>query len=127
MYLFPNVTSEPPFFFHMNAFKDMSSYFFSRCLSFYYPFGSSQIEGFCLEVYCKWKYFALTDSPLYGSIYRFIFCVLFSNMFPKIEFQAKNLSDLWKSKKMFNIFIADFVLLLIFLSNIVKQSENIRN
>ena len=84
-------------------------------------------------------HFVLTDHILTGTICLFCFCVLFSNVYPKIRFTAKNVSDLcnfytlcskenfWGeclSKKIFFFlhFFAQFELLM-FHNNIVKISE----
>ena len=40
------------------------------------------------------KYFVLIDIILSETICLFCFCVLFSNIYPKIKFTAKNWSDL---------------------------------
>ena len=85
--------------------------------------------------YLKWKYFVLIDNILSETICLFCFCVLFSNMYPKIKFIAKNWSDLcnFYSKvifwdfclsKHFLLFFAEFKLLM-FHNNIVKISEKI--
>ena len=42
----------------------------------------------------KWKYFVPIDHILSETIYLFCFCVLFSNIYPKIKFTAKHWSDL---------------------------------
>ena len=92
-------------------------------------------DVFCLAFYYKWKYFVLIDHILSETICLFCFCVLFSNIYPKIKFTAKNWSDLcnFYSKMIFwifcrrNIFLLFFVEfeLLIFHNNIVKNSEKL--
>ena len=91
---------------------------------------------FCLAFYLKWKYFVLIDNILSETICLFCFCVLFSNMYPKIKFIAKNWSDLcnfyskvifWGDfclSKHFLLFFAEFKLLM-FYNNIVKISEKL--
>ena len=49
---------------------------------------------FCLAFYCKWKYFVLTDHFVSGTVCLFCSCTLFSNIYYKISFTAKNWSDL---------------------------------
>ena len=51
-------------------------------------------DVFCLALYFKSKYFVLIDHILSEIICLFCFCVLFSNIYPKIKFMAKNWSDL---------------------------------
>ena len=60
----------------------------------YCPFDITRKDVFCLAFYFKWKYFVLNDHILSETICLFCFCVLFSNMYPKIKFMAKNWSDL---------------------------------
>ena len=62
----------------------------------YCPFSISRKDVFCLAFYLKWKYFVLIDYTriLSETICLFCFCVLFSNMYPKIKFIAKKWSDL---------------------------------
>ena len=90
---------------------------------------------FCLAFSLKWKYFVLIDHILWETICLFCFCVLFSNMYPKIKFIAKNWSDLCNFysrmiflnfclRKYFLIFFAEFKSL-IFHNNIVKISEKL--
>ena len=62
--------------------------------SCYCPFDISRKDVLCLAFYLKWKYFVLIDYMLSETICLFCFCVLFSNMYPKIKFIAKNWSDL---------------------------------
>ena len=101
--------------------------------SFYCPFDISRKDVFCLAFSLKWKYFALIDHILSETICLFWFCVLFSNMYPKIKFFAKNWSDLCNFyskriflnfclRKYFLLFFAEFKLLT-FHNNIVKISE----
>ena len=77
---------------------------------------------FCLMFYFKWKYFVLTDNVLSKTICLFCFCVLFSNIYPKIKFTAKNWSGLcifygkvifWHFcfRKYFKLFFAEVELL----------------
>ena len=101
--------------------------------STYCPFDISQKDVFCLAFYLKWKYFVLIDYILSETTCLFCFCVLFSNMYPKIKFIAKNWSDLCNFygkviflnfciSKYFLLFFAEFKLLM-FHNNIVKISE----
>ena len=60
----------------------------------YYLFNISGKDVFCLAFYFKWKYFVLIDHILSETIFRFCFCVLFSNFYSKIKFTAKNWSNL---------------------------------
>ena len=60
----------------------------------YCPFDITWKDSFCLPFYLKWKYFVLTDHILSETICLFCFCVLFSNIYPKIKFMAKTWSDL---------------------------------
>ena len=91
---------------------------------------------FCLAVYFKWwKYFVLIDRILTKTICLRCFCVLFLNIYPKVKFAAKTLSDLWNfySKVIFFFFFylrkylllsfTDFQLLIF--HNIVNISENL--
>ena len=101
----------------------------------YCPFDITRKDVFCLAFYYKWKYFVLNDHILSETICLFCFCILFSNMYPKIKFMAKNWSDLcnfyskvifwnfWLRKK-FSSFFAEFELLM-FHNNIVKLSEKL--
>ena len=57
----------------------------------YCPFDITRKDVFCLAFYFKWKYFVLNDHILSETICLFCFCVLFSNMYPKIKFIAKKL------------------------------------
>ena len=79
--------------------------------------------------------FWLTISYQKPFVFFFGFCVMFSNMYPKIEFIAKNWSDLcnfyskvifWNFclSKYFLLFFAEFELLM-FPNNIVKISETL--
>ena len=101
----------------------------------YCPFDISRKDVFCLAFYLKWKYFVLIDYILSETICLFCFCVLFSNMYPKIKFIAKNWSDLCNFygkmiflnfciSKYFLLFLAEFKLLM-FHNNIVKISEKL--
>ena len=101
----------------------------------YCPFDISRIDVFCLAFYLKWKYFVLIDYIVSETICLFCFCVLFSNMYPKIKFIAKTWSDLcnFYSKviflnfclsKYFLLFFAEFELLM-FHNNTVKISEKL--
>ena len=101
----------------------------------YCPFDISRKDVFCLAFSLKWKYFVLIGHILSETICLFCFCVLFSNMYPKIKFIAKNWSDLGNFystmiflnfclRKYFLIFFAEFKLL-IFHNNIVKISEKL--
>ena len=76
-------------------------------LADYCPFDISWKDVFCLAFYFKWKYFVLTDHILSETICLFYFCVLFSNIYTKIKFTAKNWSDLCNfcSKVIFFIFV----------------------
>ena len=60
----------------------------------YCPFDITRKDVFSLAFYFKRKYFVLNDHILSETICLFCFCVLFSNMYPKIKFMAKNWSDL---------------------------------
>ena len=88
---------------------------------------------FCLVFYFKWKYCVLTDHIISETIYIFCFCVLFSNIYPKIKFKVKSWSDLCNFyskvillnfclRKFFLVFFAEFELWM-FHNNIVKFSE----
>ena len=101
----------------------------------YCPFDITQKDVFCLAFYFKWKYFVLIDHILSETICLFCFCALFSNIYPKIKFMAKNWSDLrnFYSKmiflnfclgKYFALFFAEFKLLM-FHNNTVKISEKL--
>ena len=90
---------------------------------------------FCLMFYFKWKYFVLTDNVLSETICLFCFCVLFSNIYPKIKFTAKNWSGLcifcgkvifWHFclRKYFKLFFAEVELLKCH-NNTEKISENL--
>ena len=90
---------------------------------------------FCLAFYLKWKCFVLIDYILSETICLFCFCVLFSNMYPKIKFIARNCSDLcnFYSKVFFLnfclskyllLFFAEFELLM-FHNTIVKILEKL--
>ena len=106
--------------------------------TYYCPFDIARKNIFCFAFYFKWKYFVLIDHILSETIYLLCFCVLFSNMYPKIEFTAKNWSDLhvcnFYSKKIFFfhfylrkyflLFFVEFKLLM-FHNNIVKISEKL--
>ena len=48
---------------------------------------------FLLGINFKWKYFLLIDHILSETICLFCFCILFSNMYPKIKFTVKNWSS----------------------------------
>ena len=102
---------------------------------FYCPFDITRKDIFCLAFYFKWKYFVLIDHILSETICLFCFCALFSNIYPKIKFMAKNWSDLcnfyskvsfWNSclRKYFALFFVEFKLL-IFHNNTVKISEKL--
>ena len=92
----------------------------SRCDKNYCPFKITQKDSFCLALYFKEKYFVLIDHVLSETICLFCFCVLFSNIYPKIKFTAKNWSDLcnfygkkifWNFyllRKYFLVFFGDF-------------------
>ena len=102
----------------------------------YCPFDISWKDVFCLAFYLKWKYFVLFDCIFSEIICLFCFCVLFSNMYPKIKFIAKSWSDLCNfyysnviflnfcPSKYFLLFFAEFELLM-FHNNIVKISEKL--
>ena len=90
---------------------------------------------FCLAFYFKWKYFVLIDHILSETICLFCFCVLFSNVYPKIKFTAKNWSVLCSfdskviflnfcQRKQFLLFFVEFELSM-FHNNIVKISEKL--
>ena len=72
----------------------------------YSPSDINRKGGFCLAFYFKWKYYVLTDLIESETICRFYFCVLFTNIYPKIKFMTKNWSDLCHiySKVIFWIF-----------------------
>ena len=102
---------------------------------YYCPFDITQKDGFCFVFYFKWKYFFLIDHILSETICHFCFCLLFSNMYPKIKLMAKNWLDLcnFYSKVTFWIFVyeniflfffADFELFM-FHNSIVKISEKL--
>ena len=101
----------------------------------YCPFDISWKDVFYLAFYLKWKYIVLIDYILSETICLFCFWVLFSNMYPKIKFIAKNWSDLcnfcsnvifWNFclSKYFLLFFAKFELLM-FHNNIMKISEKL--
>ena len=78
--------------------------------------------------------FVLIDHILSKTICRFSFCVLFSNMYPKIKFIAKHWSNLcnFYSKVIFLEFLSETFFLLFFVEfeflmfhNIVKISEKL--
>ena len=105
--------------------------------SIYYPFDITRKDVFCLAFPFKWKRFVLIDHTciLSETICLFCFWVLFSNIYPKIKYKAKNWSDLCNvySKVMFwnfclrkylMLFFAEFELLM-FHNNIVKISEKL--
>ena len=101
----------------------------------YCPFDISWKEVFCLAFYLTWKYFVLVDYILSETICLFCFCVLFSNMYPKIKFIAKSWSELcnfytkvifWHFclSEYFLLSFAEFELVM-FHNNIVKISEKL--
>ena len=116
--------------------KNLSTYWLKKCLSGamnYCPFDISRKDVFCLAFYLKWKYFVLIDYIL--SETTFCFCVLFSNIYPRIKFIAENWSDLcnfyskvifWNFclSKYFLLLFAEFEVLM-FHNNIVKISEKL--
>ena len=124
----------------LNTIKGMLSWSVNLLTLFlgrlsYCPFDISWKDVFCLAFYLKWKYFVLIDYILSETICLFGFCVLFSNMYPKIKFIAKSWSDLcifynivifWNFclRKYFLFFFAEFELLM-FHNNIVKISEKL--
>ena len=55
-------------------------------LVLYCLFNITRKDVFRLAFYLKWKYFVLNDHILSETICLFCFCVLFSNMYPKIKF-----------------------------------------
>ena len=69
----------------------------------YCPFNITLEDVFCLEFYFKWKHFVLINHILSETTWIFCFCVLFSNIYPKIKFMAKNWPDLcnFYSKRIF--------------------------
>ena len=102
----------------------------------YCPFDVSRKDIFCLAFYFKWKYFVLIDHILSETICLFcFFCVLFSNIYPKIKITAKiwthlcnfyrkvNFWNYWL-RKYFLLFFAEFELLM-FHNNIMKISEKL--
>ena len=96
----------------------------------YCPFDISRKDVFCLAFYLKWKYFVLIDYILSETICLFCFCVLFSNMYPKIKFIAicnfysKVIFWNFCLSKYFLLFFAEFELLMLH-NNIVKISEKL--
>ena len=58
--------------------------------SCYCLFNICRKDVFCLAFYFKWKYFVPNDHFLSETICLFCFCVLFSNIYPKIKFTTKN-------------------------------------
>ena len=60
----------------------------------YCPFDISRKDILCLAFYLKWNCSVLIDHILSETICLFCFCVLFSNMYSRINFIAKNWSDL---------------------------------
>ena len=102
----------------------------------YCPFDIIWKDVFQLEFILKWKYFGLTYHILSETIWLFCFCILSSNIYPKIKFTANNRSDLcnfynkvivfflFLSEKIFLFFFAEFELLK-FHNNIVKKSQKL--
>ena len=75
------------------TFTDVEAYIVLKiCLMYanYCPFDITRKDVFCLAFYFKRKYFVLNDHILSETMCLFCFCVLFSNMYPKIKFMAKN-------------------------------------
>ena len=64
-----------------------------KCPNIYCPFDITRKGVFCLAFYFKRKYFVLIDHIISETICLFCFCVLFSNIYPKIKFTAKIWSD----------------------------------
>ena len=56
---------------------------------YYCPFDISWKDVFCLAFYFKWKYFVLIDHILSENICLFCFCVLFSNIYTKMNLRPK--------------------------------------
>ena len=115
------------------------SIYLKRCVFImtinYCPFDISLKDVFCSAFYLKWNYFVLIDHILSETFCLFCFCVLFSNMYPKIKFITKNWSHLcnfyskvifWKFylRKYFLFFLAEFKSL-VFHNNVVKISEKL--
>ena len=104
----------------------------------YCVFDITRKDAFCLAFYFRWKHFVLTYHIVSEIICLFCFCVLFSNIYPKIKFMAKTWSDLCSFynkvmcffnisvRKYFLLFFAEFELLMSH-NNIVKISENWEN
>ena len=92
---------------------------------------------FLLRILFKMKVFVLIDNILSETICIFCFCVLFSNIYPKIRYTVKNQSDLCKfyskvifffkflSKKVFLTFLSWIWIIDVSHINIVKISEKI--
>ena len=107
----------------------------SICCWYYCPFNIIRKDVFRLAFNFKWKYFVLIYPILSETICLFCFCILVSNIYPKIKFTAKNWPDLcnfnskvifWNFclRKYFLLFFAEFELLM-FHNNIVKISEKL--
>ena len=62
---------------------------------------------FTMAFYSKWKYFVMIDHILSGTIKfgLFCFCTLFSNIYCKFNFTAKNGSDLHNFYRKLNVWI----------------------
>ena len=112
---------------HKTIFQCLSPYWGGN----YCPFDISWKDVFCLAFY--FKYFVLVDHILSETICLLCFCVMFSNIYTKINVMAKSWSDLcnfyskvifWNFclRKYFLLFFAEFELLM-FYNNIVKISE----
>ena len=73
---------------------------------------------FCLAFYSKWKCFVPIYHILSETICLSCFCILFSNIYPKIKFMAKNWSDLCNfcSKVIFLIFVYENIFYFSFLN-----------
>ena len=74
----------------------------------YSPFDIYWKDVLCLAFYFKWKYFVLVDVHILSeTIYLLCFCVLFSNIYAKINVTAKSWADLCNfcSKEIFWNFV----------------------
>ena len=119
-----------------SAVSDLCLHFLQKSIFPHYgPFDITRKDIFCLAFYFKWKCFVLIDHILSETICLFCFCVLFSNIYPKIRLTTKNWSGLcnfyitvifWNFflRRCFLLFFAEYEIL-IFYNNIVKTSEKL--
>ena len=84
---------------------------------YFCPFDITRKDVFCMAFYFKLKYFLLIDNILSETICLFYFCVLFSNIYLKIKFIAKNIGlacAISIVKIIFGYFIKENIFLLFF-------------